>query len=304
VIRADPTAHAVRREAERRRRYVTLSRTDESGLRHVIARVSAGDAAWIDATVERVADLIAARHPDATRDELRSLALGWLARPAEVLQLLLQGQEGHEVVETSRATAIPEETLSALEKADPAKLRPQVTLYVHLSEAAVEGSAPAVARVEGVGPLLADHSLFEGCSVTVKPVVDLNDRVDHNCYEHPPRLAEQRRLTTPGDYFPYAVAVPGMATRVDLDHPTPYDPLGPPGQTGMHNSGPLGRRHHRWKTHAGYAARQSGTSRWVWRTPYDHYFLVDHRGTRRLDREQGSMIFEAPPGVELYVPDR
>jgi hypothetical protein len=56
VIEADPIAHAARAEAERQRRYVTLSRTDSAGLRHVIARVHAGDAVWIDATVQRVAD--------------------------------------------------------------------------------------------------------------------------------------------------------------------------------------------------------------------------------------------------------
>ena len=91
VIEADAAAHAARVEAQRRRRYVGLSRIDEFGLRHVIARVDAGDAVWIDAMVDRVADLIADRHPDAGRDELRSIALGWLARPAEVLQLLLAG---------------------------------------------------------------------------------------------------------------------------------------------------------------------------------------------------------------------
>jgi hypothetical protein len=65
VIEADPAAHAQRVAAQRRRRYVGFSRTDEFGLRHLIARISAGDAVWIDATVDRVADLIAADHPDA-----------------------------------------------------------------------------------------------------------------------------------------------------------------------------------------------------------------------------------------------
>lgn len=81
------------------------------------------------------------------------------------------------------------------------------------------------------------------------------------------------------------------------------DPQGPPGQTGMHNSGPLGRRHHRWKTHAGYVSRQSGTTRWVWRTPYGRHYLVDHRGTRRLDQEGGAMVMAAPRGVEIYLTD-
>jgi hypothetical protein len=213
-----------------------------------------------------------------------------------VLQLLLQGEE-----EPSRATAFPADLLDALRAAKPERFRPRVKLYVHLSDAALLGHSAPVARVEGVGPLLADSDLFTGCRVTLKPVVDLNDRVDLNCYEHPVWLREQRKLATPGDYFPYAGAVPGLAARVDLDHPTPYDPLGPPGQTGMHNSGPLGRRHHRWKTHAGYAARQCGTSRWIWRTPRGHYYLVDHRGTYRLDPQHGAAIFDAPAGVELYL---
>ncbi len=98
IIEADQAGHAARLEAERRRRYVGLSRTDEHGLRTVIARVTAGDAVWVDAMVERVADLLATRpelRPEApgddlTRDELRSLAFGWLARPAELLHLLLE----------------------------------------------------------------------------------------------------------------------------------------------------------------------------------------------------------------------
>jgi antitoxin (DNA-binding transcriptional repressor) of toxin-antitoxin stability system len=301
VIEADPTAHAARVDAQRRRRYVALSRTDEFGLRHVIARVGAGDAVWIDAMVERVADLVADRHPEANRDELRSIALGWLARPAEVLELLLEGQG--DSPEISRATAFPAELLPALATAKPERLRPRVVLYVHLSDLALVGLASPVARVEGVGPVLADHHLFAGCRVSVKPVIDLNDRVDLNCYEHPVWLDEQRKLATPGDYFPYAGAVPGLAGSVDLDHPTPYDALGPRGQTGMHNSGPLGRRHHRWKTHAGYVSRQCGTSRWVWRTPHGRYYLVDHRGTHRIDAEDGAMLLEVADGVEVYFAD-
>lgn len=301
VIEADPAAHAARVAQQRRRRYVGLSRTDEFGLRHVIARVEAGDAVWIDAMVERVADLIADRHPGAGRDELRSIAMGWLARPAELLELLLSAQADSE--ETTRATAFPAELLETLRATRPERLKPSVVLYVHLSELALAGMAEPVARVEGIGPILADCELFARCAVTVKPVIDLNDRIDLNCYEHPVWLQEQRKLTTPGDCFPYARAVPGLAGQVDLDHPTPYDPLGPPGQTGMHNSGPLGRRHHRWKTHAGYLSRQCGTSRWVWRTPHHRYYLVDHRGTHRLDEEQGRMMFEAPDGLELYFAD-
>jgi hypothetical protein len=305
VIEADPAGHETRVEAQRRRRYVGLSRTDEFGLRHLIARMNSGDAVWVSAMVDRVADLIADQHPDARRDELRSIALGWLARPAEVLQLLLEGQvtgEGDDA-EASRATAFPADLLLALAAAKPERFRPRFDLYVHLSDLALTGLTPPVARVEGVGPLLADSQLFNGCRVRVTPVIDLNDRVAVDCYEHPTGLAERVRLGFPGDYFPYSSAVPGLAGKCDLDHPTPYDADGPPGQTGTHNSGPLGRRHHRWKTHAGFTSRQCGRSRYVWRSPLGRHYLVDHRGTRRIDQQQGEMLFAAPPGLELYFAD-
>src|SRR6476619_6287006 len=58
IIEADLAAHKARVEAERRRRFVSLSRADEHGLRHVIARVEAGSAVWVDAMVDRVADIL------------------------------------------------------------------------------------------------------------------------------------------------------------------------------------------------------------------------------------------------------
>ena len=93
IIEADPALHDERTETERTRRYVGLGRADELGLRTVIARIEAGDAVWVDATVQRVAEILAPTHPDASTDELRAIAFGFLARPAELLQLLLEHQE-------------------------------------------------------------------------------------------------------------------------------------------------------------------------------------------------------------------
>ncbi len=284
VIEADPAAHAAAVDRERRRRYVTLSRTDEFGLRHLIARVTAGDAVWLDAMVERVADLIAADHPEAaSRDELRSLALGWLARPVELLELL--------------SATTPEGS-----SIDPDRLRPRVVLYVHLHEAAVTGLTSGVARVEGLGPLaLAQlRELLGNAKVTIKPVLDLADRIRLSSYEHPTGLKERVRLITGGDRFPYSGS---EGCGADFDHPTPFDRQGPEGQTGEHNSAPLGRRHHRWKTHAGYTSRQCGDGRYIWRTPHGRYYLVDHTGTRPLPAEHGELIAHAPPGLALYVSD-
>jgi hypothetical protein len=300
VIAADPALHDERVEAERRRRYVSSGRTDEYGLRTVIARVEAGDAVWVEATVARVAEILASRHPDATADEVRAIAFGWLARPAELLQLLLEHRDEQEALdlEPSRATAFPADLLDALRSVDLSPLAPKAVLYVHLHEAAVRGHG-GIARVEGLGPhtLTGLQALLARTRLTVKPVLDLSDRVRTTAYEHPESLKERVHLTTGGDYWPYATST---SRKVDYDHPVPYDDTGPPSQTGTHNSGPLGRRHHRWKTHAGYLARQCGQGRYVWLTPHGLGFLVDHRGTRRITAAQARLILDAPPGVDIY----
>ena len=315
VIEADTELHDERCEAERRRRYIGLGRTDEYGLRTLIARLEAGDAVAVDAVVHRVGEIIAPRHPDASPDELRALAFGWLARPAELLALLLEHStpvpepepeldlDLAEPAAPSRALAFPADLLDALRDIDLTPLAPKGVLHVHLHEAAL-GTVGGVARVEGFGPVTVSRlaGLLRGSVVKVQPVKDLSDRVRYTAYEHPESLRDQVHLVTCGDYWPWAAST---SRTVDLDHPIPYDHGDegrdpPPDQTGSHNSGPLGRRHHRWKTHAGYRSRQCGEGRYVWLTPHGLGFLVDHTGTHRIHPEKARMILEAPVGVDVY----
>ncbi|WP_164519667.1 hypothetical protein, partial [Nocardioides ferulae] len=81
-----PEAHTQRRERARHERYVKLSQTDEHGFRHIIAKVTAGDAVWFDALVDRVADILALEHghnPAATNPRpalTRPLSVGGAQR--------------------------------------------------------------------------------------------------------------------------------------------------------------------------------------------------------------------------------
>ncbi|KQY56474.1 hypothetical protein ASD30_09025 [Nocardioides sp. Root140] len=98
VIEANPQLHEIRTREARERRFVSLGRMDAAGLRHVIARVENGDAVWVDAMLNRVADILAARdkaeeNPYRSLDTRRAEAFGWLARPAELLALLLEHAE-------------------------------------------------------------------------------------------------------------------------------------------------------------------------------------------------------------------
>ncbi len=194
----------------------------------------------------------------------------------------------------SRAIAVPARVLDLLGRVDLSRLAPTATVYVHLHQGAVEGTTGGVARVEGLGPLLLEQvrGLLGHTNVALKPVVDLADRVSVNAYEHPETVKERVHLRTLGEVFPY-----GRATgrKVDMDHPVPYDPLGPPGQTGDDNAGPLSRHPHRAKTHLGYRVTQTGLTEYVWSTPHGLHRLVDEHGTHPLTAEDAELLTEDLP---------
>ncbi|PUA80174.1 hypothetical protein C7S10_16710 [Nocardioides currus] len=305
VIEADPETHRAERERSRHERYVRLSRADEFGYRHVIARTTAGDAAWIDAMVDRVADILALTHGhDHNRDELRSLALGWLARPADLFKLLIEHtttSDGEQPAWAPDHLADTVDKLCALPAHKLARLRGRGRLFVHITDEALR-TRTGVARIEGVGPIDVQqlHEVLGHADVTVTPVLDLQLRRRVDAYEHPETVKDHVWIQTGGDCFPYT---PRTATRdgVDYDHAVPYDDTGPPGQTGPHNSGPLRRSHHRAKTHGGLTTRVVGPGRHLWRTPHGQAFLVDHTGTTRLSSSQAAAMADAiEDGVELY----
>ena len=275
IIEADPAAYAARLEDKLRRRFVSLTRTDDHGLRHVIAHVEAGAAVWVDAVVDRIADVLDARRglvphlpADAGHDELRAEAFGWLAHPERVLELLG----------------------SAEPTAAPTPPRPRPVVHRHRTQAPrLRGG---VARGGAVGPLLLDQvrRLLAHAHVDLKPTIDLADAIRVNAYEHPEAVKERVHLRTVGEAFPHATRV---SRRVDMDHPVEYDQNGPPGQTGDHNAAPVGRTHHRAKTHLGYRVRQLGPGDYVWRTPHGLHRRVDATGTHVIDAETGEELIRS-----------
>jgi hypothetical protein len=77
-------------------------------------------------------------------------------------------------------------------------------------------------------------------------------------------------------------AFPGCtraAPLCDLDHITPYDPTGPPGQSSPEKLACLCRRHHLLKTHTDWTYRRDGPdhghARYVWTSPHGHTYIVD-----------------------------
>ena len=121
--------------------------------------------------------------------------------------------------------------------------------------------------------------------------------VSVNGYEHPETVKDRTRLRTVGEVFPHARSI---SRKTDMDHPEPYDPHGPPGQTGDHNAAPLGRDNHRAKTHLAYRARQIGLARYLWRTPNGRHRLVDPTGTHEIDPAQ-ALELEHPGALDAAL---
>ncbi len=276
TIEADLPAHAARLEAEARRRLVAVTRTDKHGSRTLYARMEPGDVTWIDAMTDRIADILAARpdlieHPDPTaldKQALRALALGWLAHPAAVLDLL-------------ENPTPPGETGCPTEEKKARRRTAQAIVYVHLHQAACDG-LDAVARVEDLGPTLLTQltALLRHANVSLRPVIDLHAEGTTSSYEFPESIRERARLRHPVEAFAHANR---SSRRTDMDHPVPYNPGGPPGQTRDTNAAPLSRTHHRAKTHAGWTVHQHGLDRHYWRTPHGLYRETGPAGTHPID---------------------
>jgi hypothetical protein len=186
---------------------------------------------------------------------------------------------------------------------DLGKLRPKVVLHIHLSQEALwaftDGKrciGGGAARLEGIGPLtLGQVRRFLGdtsCDVRVQPVIDSQDTPPVDGYEIPRRIREAMFLRMPASCFPYA----NGTKRIDLDHTKAYLPPargGPPGQTGVHNLGPLSRLEHRIKTFARWQVRQPEPGVWIWRSPPSR-LLPGHQRRNPIPRQR----ILRPPNLE------
>ncbi len=323
IMAVDADEARRRAELEAGRTFVSTGRpSDARGLRTLIARTTAGDVARLQAMIGHLADLMAASGDPTPADGRRAKALGLLANPALTCLFLARA---HPTTTDATDTDGPEPTdppeppdpqelgaLSAVELAaafgdvlhrlGPAawdRLRPRSVVYAHLGVDALaqgDGHPGQVARVEGVGPVTLGElrSWLANDRITVQPVLDPSEVAPVDAYEVPHRLREALALREPFEVFPWGT----QSTRTaDADHTDPYVPAargGPPGQTGLHNLGPLSRSHHRAKTHptrhGAFSCYQPLPGLYLWQAPSGHWFQVDGNGTRRLGRETPAIL--------------
>ena len=278
VIEADPEAHRAKIAAEQARTGVWLRRQrpgrrvdDVDGAADVQAigmRLTGAGAANLDETIDALAQALGDQHEPEheddvpTLDQLRAQAAELLANPHAAAQLL-DGPADTATEDTSASRPV----------------RKPAMIVAHLHQDVLSGEVDGVVRVEGMGPLLVDQlaALLANREITLQPVIDLNVGRAVNGYEHPTACKQRTLLRTTRDVFPHSSRL--GTTRLDHDHATPYEPNGPPGQTGDHNDAPLFRRDHRAKTHLGYRVRQLGLGAYRWQTPHGLTRVVTGRGT-------------------------
>lgn len=278
VIEADVEAHRQRIQADAARTGVWLQRKrpgqrveevdSAPDVQGIGMRLSGAGAVEFNAAVKDLANALADQYTPAegeepkTMDQFRAEAVELLSRPHEAAAFL----DGLADNAATHRDPVP-------------KRRRPATIVVQVDHDVLSGRVPGVARVEGIGPLLLEQvaDLLRHRAVTVHPVIDLNVGRSVNGYEHPTACKDRTLLRTTRDVFPHSS---GRGTgRLDHDHAMPYDPNGPPGQTGDHNDAPLNRRDHRAKTHLGYHVRQLGLGAYRWETPHGLVRVVTGRGT-------------------------
>jgi hypothetical protein len=162
-----------------------------------------------------------------------------------------------------------------------------VTLNLHVAAEDLRRGAGGVVRWDGEGPIshafVHDH-LRPLHSYVIQPVIDPAGMAPVDAYEIPDRHRRAVRLRTPADCFPFSS---NTSERMDVDHTLAHRhaPQGAGEKAFMshlENYGPLGRFHHRIKTHGHWTVRQPFGGLYLWRDPHGQVYLVDHTGTQKV----------------------
>ena len=186
---------------------------------------------------------------------------------------------------------------------DPDRLLPKATLVIHLSDDTLT-TGVGIGRCEQLGPLtLAQIRRVLGHRrVQVLPVLNPDGIVPVDSYEIPDRMRRAVLLRHRFEIFPYGSH---PSTGLDLDHTIPYrhGPDRPPGQTRPDNLGPLRRKAHRAKTHAGWRLSQPRPGTFAWLSPLGRRYLVTPSGvTNDGIHAPGNNPWDNPLGGPL-LPD-
>ncbi len=240
----DPEEVQRRRDADPRRFDIRTTGTGVDGFTWVEGLLDAGDALDLDAAVTSVAAQLG-EVTDLPLDVRRSMAAGEVGRAQLALDLTEGSGRGVDVSILMTDTQVAE------------------------------------LRTTGTHVLLDQVAGWCGTAttVTIRPVLDLNDHHRIGGYVPTETVREQVMLTWPRCVFPFCTR---RTRRCDLDHRCPH---GDGGATCPCNLAPLCRTHHRMKTFSGWTYQPAETTEtgiptaFTWTSPSGNRFLVDRRGS-------------------------
>jgi hypothetical protein len=263
VAAADPEATAERERESAERQVACPVGEVEHGMRGFYVRGPMQLITMVDATLDRLARLLAEHGDEDPLERRRVKALLLLCRPDVAAEVLASPNA---------------------EPVDWGALLPAVTVYVHLY-AGVDSDG--VARVEANGPVTEDwirEHLGPHARFTIRPVLDIPGMAPVDAYEIPDRHRQAVHLMTPADIFPFSSS---LSESLQIDHTEPFRHGGAAvgaRQSRVGNYGPMSTPHHRLKTFGRWVVKQPFPGMYLWRDPHGAFYLVDHTGTRELAR--------------------
>ncbi|MEO7588748.1 MAG: DUF222 domain-containing protein [Arachnia sp.] len=265
VAQADPQLAAEQEAAAREAREVVFG-SDLGGTTDMWASLASRDAAALQRTLGRLAEVMGESGDGRTCDQRRAAALGMLSDPATALSWLTTGTTSHPTNPASPRVWNP---------------KGRTVVYVHLAEETVVDPDSGVARIEGFGPLTVASlpEFLAGTRVTVRPVVDDSNIAPVDSYEIPEQVRDAVRRGSPYEAFPFSSS---SSEHQDLDHLVAYrfGHLWESGQTSVRGLAPFVRLVHRAKTLGAWKVRRRGLVELCWTSPLGRTYIVGPRGTR------------------------
>ncbi len=162
----------------------------------------------------------------------------------------------------------------------------ELVLHLRLTDAALYGCGDGIATLMShTGRPLAQtiiEQLQHWCAgadtkITVKPVLDVDEKLVCHGYQPSDRLRDQVTLFHPRCAFPWCTRASATA---DLDHLEPWRTHNSSGGgTDSENLAPLCRVHHRVKTHGGWTYTRLTVGEYLWTSPHGYRFHVTVQGT-------------------------
>ena len=147
----------------------------------------------------------------------------------------------------------------------------KVQVYVHVEADDLDQTAVGTVEKLGSATLTRIKSWVGHHQVVIQPVLNMQRRDAVDQHDPPAWMRELVILRDGHCVFPGCTR---DARACDLDHITPYDPDGPPGQTHPNGLACLCRRHHRAKTLGLWRYTRTPDGDYRWRGPYGITVIV------------------------------